>query len=101
MFGFLLTLLDGTIAEGVRFGDGCVYVHEPIVEQYGCEADMLEDIAGSTLQMVGPVVPVEIAKQQLEEEYQDGVKELDKARKRLEKQYQAMLQRFKDREAAQ
>ena len=99
MYAFQLMLLDGDIAAGVLFDDGWVHVHAPISRSYETQSDMLEDISGSTMQLIGPFVMAELAKTYLDEDYRRAIKEVDKLQKRIEEDYQSALRRLKDREA--
>jgi hypothetical protein len=94
MLAFQLTLLDGDVALGVLFDDGCVYVHDPIFKPYDSQSDMLEDVAGSTFQLIGPFMSFERAKNLLNEHYQQAMRAIDKEQKRIKKEHQSSLQRL-------
>ncbi len=74
MLGITITLPDGTQALGAIFretdGDpstGDVYAHEPIADMWHSLDDMLLELpTGSVVRIIGPVVPLQAAKEDLE-----------------------------------
>jgi hypothetical protein len=80
MIGFILTFDENKVygdseirPEGPVYGvvmpDGQPYLHEPYCDSYGSMADMQDRYPDARIQMIGPIVPVSIARQHLEEQY--------------------------------
>lgn len=87
MWGFTITLADGTEVPGVIFPDGGVYVHEPIADSYGRMSDLLDAYSVKHFAVIGPVVPLEEYKKRLEDDYERAINDLTAAIREVKRRY--------------
>ena len=89
MWGFELTLSDGRKVPGVIFPDGGVYAHEPIADSYGHLSDLLDNRPDvQNFEVLGPIVPTDRARAQLEADYKRAYKQLNDMLAELERNYE-------------
>lgn len=86
-----IDLGSDTHALGVVFADGYVYAHEPIADGYSSEADLLADLVGAQITVLGAFVPVDIALSQLEEQVKSYVAQHNAEIKRIMETYEQHL----------
>jgi hypothetical protein len=91
MFGIEVTLASGQKAVGVIFPDGQVYVHEPIADSYGSVSDLLVAEKISDFHVLGPVVPIEVARRKATEGYLASIEQIGKVRKQVEEDYKGNI----------
>lgn len=88
MIGFMLTLANGTVTEGVIFHDQTVYIAEPVSDSYASESDMLDDLGGAKMEILGAIMPLELARQFVEEHYAKNMEALERTRKAVQSEYE-------------
>lgn len=106
--GILVTYPDTSVSFGCVFLDGEVYIHEPVCDTYGNMDDCKRGLESywrgvSTdpysptyeqspeIEIVGPLVALEAARRNMEEQYEEG-------KKALERDHQYHLQWFEEYE---
>lgn len=94
-----IDLGNGTTALGVVFSDGYVYAHEPIADGYTSEADLLADLVGAKITLLGVVVPVDESIRQLEEQFKQYTVWHNEEMRRMQEAYDAHLVYYDDLKA--
>jgi hypothetical protein len=87
MIGFELTLADGTTTQGVIFHDETVYIADPIADSYASQQDMLESLSGAKMAIIGAVMPLDLARQFVEEHYTKNMESLERTRKTIQDEH--------------
>lgn len=89
-----IDLGNGTTALGVVFSDGYVYAHEPIADGYTSEADLLADLPGAIISVIGSVVPLDEALRQLEEQCKEYVRQYNTSLRDFQCAYERQMTQY-------
>lgn len=87
MFGIIFTLEDGTEIAGAIMHDGNVYLHNPICDTYHSQEDALADHPGASMEVVGPVIGINMALNTLEDHYQRSKAQIAESVKQVDREY--------------
>lgn len=89
-----IDLGNDTHALGVVFPDGAVYCHEPIADGYSSEADLLADLTGAKITLLGVVVPLDDAMRQLEEQCKEYVRQYNTSLREFQCAYERQMEQY-------
>jgi hypothetical protein len=95
MIGIEITLHDGTTALGVIFPDDTVYVHNPISDSYASQEDVLEDLAASSIQILGAIMPLEKVLEMLRDNHDGNLEAVERNRAMVEREFEIATTRIK------
>jgi len=81
--GVLITLPDGTQVLGAVFPDDKLYVHEPICDLWANEQDFIDLYTGATIELIGPVIALALAREEATKQYNQNRFDLDNGYKNI------------------